>query len=158
MELKMQSFDFLQVCELLSEANPLNMSAEELACKFGCRPSQLSRLLQDHFGYSFAALTLELRLLKATRLLKEPSVAIGSVAKQCGFGHPGLFAACFQRRFGATPAKWREQGPERAHAILVDPAIASLLDRMPAEFGNGSGTAPGRCNGEYVQQSWSSLP
>ena len=41
-----------------------------------------------HFGQSFAALKMELRLLRAAWLLGDSSLRIIEVAEQCSFNHP----------------------------------------------------------------------
>jgi AraC-like DNA-binding protein len=97
----------LRVFGQLSSHELLNLSVEELADKFGCSRRHLSRLFHQRFGVSVAALRMEMRLLKASSLLRDPGVKIINVADQCGFNHLGLFNTCFKRRFGVTPGVWR---------------------------------------------------
>jgi len=97
----------LRVFGQLSSHELLNLSVEELADKFGCSRRHLSRLFHQRFGVSVAALRMEMRLLKASSLLRDPGVKIINVAEQCGFNHLGLFNTCFKRRFGVTPGVWR---------------------------------------------------
>ena len=127
---KMKSPDFFQVCELLAAADLLNMSAEELAIELGCNPLELNGFLQEHFGFSMAALKLELRLLEAARQLREPGTTIATVTEQCHFGPLNLFLTCFQRRFGVAPSRWREQR-DSGKTISIEPGIIKLLERMP---------------------------
>ena len=125
----MKSPDFLQVCEQLSAADLLNMSAEELAAELGCNTLELNGFLQEHFGFSLAALKLELRLLEAARLLREPGTSIATVTEQCQFGPLNLFLTCFQRRFGVAPSRWRQQ-PDSEATVSIEPGIIRLLQRM----------------------------
>ena len=97
----------LQVFGQLSSDELLTMSVDELAAKFGCSRRHLSRLFHQKFGVSVAALRMEVRLLKASSILRDPRVKIINVAEQCGFNHLGLFNTCFKRRFGQTPGMWR---------------------------------------------------
>ena len=97
----------LRVFEQLSSHELLNLSVEELADKFGCSRRHLSRLFHQRFGLSVATLRMEMRLLKASSLLRDPGVKVINVAEQCGFNHLGLFNTCFKRRFGSTPGVWR---------------------------------------------------
>jgi hypothetical protein len=53
---------------------------------------------------------MEMRLLKAVSLLRDPEAKVIGVAEACGFNHLGLFNTCFKRRFGASPGQWRKQG------------------------------------------------
>jgi Helix-turn-helix domain len=56
---------------------------------------------------------MEMRLLKAASLFRNPDAKVINVAEQCGFNHLGLFNTCFKRRFGVSPGQWRKQ-PDRA--------------------------------------------
>lgn len=106
----------LRVFEHLSSQELLNLSVEELADKFGCSRRHLSRLFHQRFGMSVASLRMEMRLLKASSLLRDPSVKVINVAEQCGFNHLGLFNTCFKRRFGLTPGVWRNTLHKKAQA------------------------------------------
>jgi AraC-like DNA-binding protein len=97
----------IQVFEQLSSNDLLTLSAGELAAKFGCSRRHLNRLFHQHFGFSVAALRMELRLLRAVSLLQDSSAKVINVAEQCGFNHLGLFNTCFKRRFGTSPGRWR---------------------------------------------------
>jgi AraC-like DNA-binding protein len=98
----------IQVFEKLSSNDLLSLSVGELADKFSCSRRHLNRLFHQHFGFSVAALRMEMRLLKAVSLLRDPDAKIINVAEQCGFNHLGLFNTCFKRRFGSSPGQWRK--------------------------------------------------
>ena len=98
----------VQVFEKLSSEELLSLSVGELASRFGCSRRHLNRLFHQYFGFSVAALRMEMRLLKALSLLRDPDAKIIRVAEQCGFNHLGLFNTCFKRRFGASPGLWRK--------------------------------------------------
>jgi AraC-like DNA-binding protein len=98
----------VQVFEKLSAAELINLSVGELADRFSCSRRHLNRLFHKHFRVSVAALRMEMRLLKAISLLRDPDIKIINLAEQCGFNHLGLFNTCFKRRFGASPGQWRE--------------------------------------------------
>lgn len=97
----------IQVFEKLSANDLLTLSAGELAARFGCSRRHLNRLFHQHFGFSVAALRMELRMLRAVSLLHDSNAKVINVAEQCGFNHLGLFNTCFKRRFGTSPGKWR---------------------------------------------------
>jgi AraC-like DNA-binding protein len=101
----------MQVLEELSPTDLLTLSVGEMARKFSCSRRHLNRLFHQHFGCSVASVRMELRLLKALLLLRDPGVKIINVAQQCGFNHLGLFNACFKRRFGHSPGRWRKGAP-----------------------------------------------
>jgi AraC-like DNA-binding protein len=101
-----------QVFEKLSVPDILNLSVEELAERFSCSRRHLNRLFHQHFGVSVTGLRMEMRLLKAVSLLRDPDAKVINVALQCGFNHLGLFNSCFKRRFGVSPGEWRKQVPD----------------------------------------------
>jgi AraC-like DNA-binding protein len=108
----------IQVFEKLSSAELLKLSVDELAAKFSCSRRHLNRLFHQHFGLSITALRMEIRLLKAVSLLRNPREKVINVAEQCGFNHLGLFNTCFKRRYGTSPGQWRKAalGPESPSA------------------------------------------
>ena len=98
----------VQVFEKITSAELLGSSVEELAAKFSCSRRHLNRLFHQHFGLSLAAMRMEMRLLKAVSLLRDPGPKVINVAEECGFNHLGLFNTCFKRRFGHSPGQWRK--------------------------------------------------
>lgn len=102
----------MQVFEKISANDLLRMSVAELADRFSCSKRHLNRLFHQHFGFSVATMRMEMRLLKAVSLLRDPGAKVINVAEQCGFNHLGLFNSCFKRRFGTSPGQWRKQTEE----------------------------------------------
>jgi len=100
--------NLMQVFERLSVDELLNLSVEELADRCNCSRRHLSRLFHQHFRFSVGALKMEIRLLKAVSLLRNPAAKVINVALECGFNHQGLFNTCFKRRFGVSPGQWRK--------------------------------------------------
>lgn len=101
----------IQVFEKLSVSDLLNLGVGELASRFSCSRRHLNRLFHQYFGFSVSALRMEMRLLKAVSLLRDPNTKIINVAEQCGFNHLGLFNTCFKKRFGVSPGQWRKAPP-----------------------------------------------
>jgi len=110
----------LQIFEQLSADELLTITVGELAAKFSCSRRHLNRLFHQYFGFSVASLRMEMRLLKAVSLLRDPNAKIINIAEQCGFNHLGLFNTCFRRRFGTSPGQWRKQAGQ------LEPAIAMV--------------------------------
>lgn len=98
----------VQVFESLSSSEIINLSVGELAERFSCSRRHLNRLFHQHFGLSVATLRMEMRLLRAMSLLRDPDAKVINVAEECGFNHLGLFNTCFKRRFGTSPGQWRK--------------------------------------------------
>lgn len=115
----------IQVFEKLSATELVGLSVPELAAKFGCGRRHLNRLFHQYFGFSVAALRMEMRLLKAVSLLRDPSAKVINVAEDCGFNHLGLFNTCFKKRFGSSPGQWRKANSkpddQACDLIEVDP-------------------------------------
>lgn len=103
-------------------------SIQHLAHRVGCSSRHLNRLFHQKFGLSGAALKMEMRLLKAVALLRNPEIKISQVASACGFNYLNLFSARFKKRFGASPRRWREQG----RVALPVSAVRAPASRDPA--------------------------
>lgn len=125
----------LRVFESLSVTEMLQLSVGELAARFGCSRRHLNRLFHEHFGLSVAAMRMEMRLLKAISLLRNPTAKIIHVAEGCGFNHLGLFNTCFKRRFGASPGQWRKA------AVNNTPKASDALEKAECPL-----RAHGMCN------------
>jgi AraC-like DNA-binding protein len=124
----------IQVFEKLSANDLLTLPTEELSVKFGCSRRHLSRLFHQQFGFSVAALRMELRMLRAVSLLRDANAKVSYVAEQCGFNHLGLFNTCFKRRFGTSPGRWR------THNVKSQVSTATQADDQtngPAEPNGG---------------------
>jgi len=123
----------IQVFEKLSSNELLKLSVDELAMRFSCSRRHLNRLFHQHFGLSITALRMEIRLLKAVSLLRNPREKVINVAEQCGFNHLGLFNTCFKKRYGASPGQWRK--------------LALHSENPPVRNNEGRSTCPLNANG-----------
>jgi AraC-like DNA-binding protein len=99
----------VQVFEALTADEILHLPIADLAQRFGCSRRHLNRLFHQYFWLSVASLKMEMRLLKAVSLLRDPNAKIINVAESCGFHHLGLFNTCFRKRFGTSPGEWRKR-------------------------------------------------
>ena len=126
----------IQVFEKLSSAELLKLSVDELAAKFSCSRRHLNRLFHQHFGLSITALRMEIRLLKAVSLLRNPREKVINVAEQCGFNHLGLFNTCFKRRYGTSPGQWRKL------SLGGESALARKAEGKPACPLHANGLCP----------------
>jgi AraC-like DNA-binding protein len=106
----------------------MTLSVGQLASKFNCSRRHLNRLFQQHFSFSVANLKMEIRLLKAVSLLRDPGTKIINVAEECGFNHLGFFNTCFKRRFGKSPGEWRKmKGDGEVPYSAVDSSLVNHL-------------------------------
>lgn len=139
----------LGVFEALSTAEILGSSVVKLADKFGCSRRHLNRLFHQYFGVSVGALKMEMRLLKAMSLLRNPDAKVMNVAEDCGFKHLGLFSTCFKRRFGVSAGQWRQlsaqpevRPAEGPGAVSGDVACPLRPSGLCPWAGNSSAGAP----------------
>jgi AraC-like DNA-binding protein len=98
---------FKQIVEQMPDSEFVNHSPQELARLCGCSPRHFSRLFHKHFGVSVHARQMELRLLKASRLLRETDLKIVQIAHESGWRNLCFFNAMFKNRFGMSPTTWR---------------------------------------------------
>jgi len=101
-----------RVFDKLSATEILTLPVTELAGRFNCCRRHLNRLFHQWFGCSVSELRMEMRLLRAISLLRNPELGVLEVAHQCGFNHRGLFNGCFKRRFGSNRSQWRTAAPK----------------------------------------------
>jgi len=136
----------IQVFDELSTNDLLTLSVEELAHRFGCSRRHLNRLFHQHFGFSVAALKMEMRLLKAVALLRDPDIKVIDLAEQCGFNHLGFFGTCFKRRFGTSPSQyWKAAGQAGGTSIAALEGITApgkTSGRFPVAAGNHRNQQP----------------
>ena len=74
----------IAVFERLSLAQLLELPIEDLATKFGCSRRHLNRTFNQQFDMSVTAVRLELRLLKAAALLRNPEAKLRHCKRRSG--------------------------------------------------------------------------
>ena len=94
----------------------LDLSLSELVKEIRCTPRHLSRIFLETVGMSFRQKQAEVRLARARELLETTNSKIYEVALESGYQSVSLFNFMFRKRFGVTPAKWREQLTSRQGA------------------------------------------
>ncbi|HZR17627.1 MAG TPA: helix-turn-helix transcriptional regulator [Verrucomicrobiae bacterium] len=100
-----------RLVKLLSVTRPaelLNLSFADLVREMRCTPRHLSRLFHEVVGMSFREKQAQVRLARAQELLATTETKIVEVALESGYPSACLFNLMFKKRFGMTPAKWRD--------------------------------------------------
>jgi len=138
--------DLARKFEELSAMEMLTLSIEDLAKKFRCSRRHLSRLFHQQFGRSVSGLRMELRLLKAVSLLRDPGAKVITVAEQCGFNHLGLFNNCFKRRFGQSPGQWRKTDSANVIESASRPQTQAGVKQASNDEGVGLSLAKGNAD------------
>ena len=92
----------------------LELSFGDLVREMRCTPRHLSRIFRQVVGMSFRAKQAQVRLVHAQELLATTPSKVVEVALESGYQSLSLFNLMFKRRFGVTPAKWRDRTKGKA--------------------------------------------
>src|SRR5262249_23290709 len=84
------------------------LDVETLAARVGMSPRTFHRHVRDELGVSPAKFVEAVRLDAARRLLDAPPLDLARVADRAGFSGPDHLIRAFARRFGVTPAAYRQ--------------------------------------------------
>lgn len=85
-----------------------DLRLSDLAQIAGLSTYHFSRLFKQAVGIAPGQYVLQQRIERAKRLLKQPSVSVQQVAKDCGFGSASYFARQFRKAVGVTPKAFQE--------------------------------------------------
>lgn len=83
-------------------------SISEIANKFYISKYYLSHLFKDHMGISLIEYIINLKIAKASDLLRETDHSIEYVAHYCGFSESAYFCLTFKKHMNATPSQYRK--------------------------------------------------
>jgi AraC-like DNA-binding protein/quercetin dioxygenase-like cupin family protein len=83
-------------------------SAEEIAIDVGVHPGHLARAFRAHYGESLGGYARKLRLEWAAERLVRTEEPLAGLAFDAGFVDQSHFTRAFKRRFGLTPARYRQ--------------------------------------------------
>jgi AraC-like DNA-binding protein len=89
---------------------PLTLAA--VARALSSSPRQLQRAYAQHGG-SFQEDLLARRMAAAAELLARQAIPVHDVARLVGYAHGSHFALAFRRRYGISPARFRERVRDR---------------------------------------------
>jgi transcriptional regulator GlxA family with amidase domain len=99
--------DALSLMEAALE-NPITI--ESLTQELGVSLRQLDRLFQTHLKTSPSKHYRDMRLFRASGLLKQTSLSVSEIASGCGFQSASHFSKYFKQRYQQTPRKYRYGG------------------------------------------------
>lgn len=85
-----------------------SITVEQMAGHMATSVRTLHRRCLQVFAMTPAQVLSELRLERSRTLLRQPGVGVKAVAHECGFGNPASYSKAFLRRYGVTPARYRE--------------------------------------------------
>lgn len=84
------------------------LDVETLAARAAMSPRSFHRHMQDELNISPAKFVESVRLDAARRWLDEDKLDLTAVAARAGFSGPDHLIRAFNRRFGVTPAAYRQ--------------------------------------------------
>ena len=85
-----------------------NITINQVADLCGFSESHFMKLFKELTGMSFTAYLVNYRLELSAKQLLETDQKIIDIAANCGFNNHSYFTRAFQKKYGLTPAKYRE--------------------------------------------------
>lgn len=85
-----------------------DLSVGAMAREVGFSEQHFVRLFRRSFDMTPYQYVLQQRVERARRILTSSTEPLAQVAVQCGFADQSHFTACFSRRVGITPARYRQ--------------------------------------------------
>ena len=83
------------------------LSIAEIAQRLNTTPRQLDRLFGRHMAASPSVFYRDLRLTRASGLLKQSMLSVSEIAVGCGFHSASHLSRYFQKKYGETPLRHR---------------------------------------------------
>lgn len=83
------------------------LSSNRVADQFKLTPAYLGKLFREHSSRSIADYISEIRLVKASELLKDSTFNVDEVIEKIGWENKKHFFTLFKKRFGTTPTEYR---------------------------------------------------
>lgn len=97
-----------EVRDEIMQAPQKQWSLEELAAISGYSPSRFSAIYKEKYGTSAKQDIIDMRIEKATQMLKYSNRSVGEIAETCGFGTIYYFSKYFKKAKGVTPTEFIE--------------------------------------------------
>lgn len=94
-----------------------NLQVETIAKYLDITPSYLSRLFSDEVGISLSAYIKNLRLETAAQMLIYSENEISEIAAYFLFSSQSHFTTAFQKKYGTTPKKYRNENKQSSMNI-----------------------------------------
>ena len=95
------------------------LTLEVVAKALASSPRQLQRAFEQFGETTFSEDLFARRMRVAAQLLLEQrSIPVADVARLVGYRQAGHFARAFRRRYGVSPARFRERAPAAADTTI----------------------------------------
>jgi len=90
------------------------LKVEDLAAHIGLSESRTSHLFKEWHGLTVIEYVHEVRLAIAEERIRYSSLTLEHIAESCGFGSYSYFFRVFRRKYGLSPADYRQQAAAQA--------------------------------------------
>ncbi len=86
-----------------------NLTASDIYRQVGLSHTQVDKVFRSRLGTSVQGEIAAMRLERAQHLLSCTTLSIAEIAPRCGFSTPQYLIRSFTKRFGISPAAWRNR-------------------------------------------------
>lgn len=101
--------ELLSLVAWLEDRLKNHVTVEHMAEYMATSVRTLHRRCLKVFDLTPAQVLSELRLERSRDLLHQPTLAVKSIAHECGFSNASSYSKAFLRRYGVTPIRYRER-------------------------------------------------
>lgn len=91
-----------------------DLTVARLARYVGLNRSYLTTVFQNTVNMSPQQYLMRFRMERAAQMLQEGRLAVGEIARSCGYPDPLTFSKAFKRTLGVTPSQYRRTGGQEA--------------------------------------------
>jgi AraC-like DNA-binding protein len=85
------------------------LSVSVICDEFDINEKALNRICRNSVGMNVSAYIRQLRMDKASALLRNTDTMVIDVLKECGYNTPNAFYKAFKQMYGKTPSEYREE-------------------------------------------------
>jgi len=107
----------LKALDFIEKNYHQNILIEDIATSVGLSTDYFSRMFKQFIGVTPQEYVKNVRLAKATELLREHDMRITQVAEKVGFEDPGYFTRQFKKILGITPSQYQRENERTAPIV-----------------------------------------
>ncbi|WP_185151979.1 AraC family transcriptional regulator [Chryseobacterium vaccae] len=96
-----------RVRKFIDENYHQNIRAEELGKLMGISQNRIRKTFKAQYHITAAHYILELRMLKARKMIIDENIMIKEIAIECGYEYVQNFTRAFKKKFGVSPENMR---------------------------------------------------
>lgn len=96
-----------RVRKFIDENYHQNIRAEELGNLMGVSQNRIRKAFKEQYHITAAHYLLELRMLKARKMIIDENIMIKEIAIECGYEYVQNFTRAFKKKFGVSPENMR---------------------------------------------------